>query len=130
MKLTIFLCFGFLLLGDVSLALSAEDEGESLYAANCSVCHRPKGEGIENVFPPLQDNAYVLGDPAILVQTVLEGRGGMPSYQSSLNDQQLSQLISYVRKNFGNNGDAVSPALINQVRTSGSEKITSDHDVQ
>jgi mono/diheme cytochrome c family protein len=108
----------------------ADELGEELYLSNCAVCHRSQGEGIAYVFPALQDNAYVSGDVEVLIVTILNGRGGMPSFRGELSDGELSAVINYVRTRFGNQASAIMPALVTKLRTAGSEKIISDHDVQ
>lgn len=102
-------------------------EGEKIYETTCIACHQAGGKGVKGVpgsaptirgaIPALANNPFeTLKDPRPVVDTVLNGRAGMPSF-SSYSDEQIAAVISYVRQAFGNHADAVSPALVKQVRT-------------
>lgn len=97
-------------------ALAAPD-GKALFAANCSACHQAQGEGIEGAFPALAKNKFVVGDPKVVASTVLNGRGGMPAFRDSLQDDQLSAILSFVRSSWGNKAPAIPTDTFAAVRT-------------
>lgn len=97
-------------------ALAAPD-GKALFAANCSACHQAQGEGIEGAFPALAKNKFVVGDPKLVASTVLNGRGGMPAFRDSLQDDQLSAILSFVRSSWGNKAPPISSDTFAAVRT-------------
>lgn len=97
-------------------ALAAPD-GKALFAANCSACHQAQGEGIEGAFPALAKNKFVVGDPKVVASTVLNGRGGMPAFRDSLQDDQLSAILSFVRSSLGNKAPAIPTDTFAAVRT-------------
>lgn len=76
--------------------------GREIFATNCAACHQPEGEGIEGAFPRLAGNAFVAGDPEGVVATLLNGRGGMPSFRDDLKDDQLAAVASFIRSSWGN----------------------------
>lgn len=79
----------------------AISQGKQLYTwMNCVGCHAHGGGGMG---PPLMDAEWRYGsDPQNIYHTILEGRpNGMPSYRNKLNDQQLWQLVAYVRSMSG-----------------------------
>lgn len=107
--------------------LSSEQEselvaaGEEFYGRTCIACHQAGGAGAESdiaftSYPALNDNAFVtVEDPTALVQTVLYGRGGMPSFRG-LSDKELAGVVSYVRQAWDNDAAAVSPELVAEIR--------------
>jgi cytochrome c oxidase cbb3-type subunit 3 len=84
--------------------------GMKLYnQMNCVGCHFHGGGGIG---PPLMDDQWIYGsDPAQIFSTIVEGRpNGMPSFRGKLTDQQVWQLVAYVRSLSGLAGSTVSSA--------------------
>lgn len=85
-------------------------EGRRLYGQmNCSGCHFQGGGGIG---PPLMDEEWIYGsDPSQIFATIVEGRpNGMPSFKGKLGNQQVWQLVAYVRSLGGVEGTSVSSA--------------------
>ena len=74
--------------------------GESLYATNCSACHKEDGAGMGTAIPALAGNA-ALADAAMVVSTIAHGTDSMMAF-SSLDAQQLASLATYVRNSWGN----------------------------
>ena len=75
----------------------ALSEGKRLFSAyNCSGCHANGGGGIG---PPLMDNNWIYGsEPANVFATIMQGRpNGMPSFRGKIPDQQIWELVAYVR---------------------------------
>jgi cytochrome c oxidase cbb3-type subunit 3 len=75
----------------------AISEGKRLYTwFNCVGCHAHGGGGMG---PPLMDQKWIYGsDPESIHATILEGRpNGMPAFGGKLADQQVWQLVAYVR---------------------------------
>ena len=99
-------------------AAFAAPPGESVFADNCAACHQPTGKGVPGAFPALAGNKFVLGQPAPVISTVLNGRGGMPAFKSELTDLQLAQVVSYIRTGWGNKAPVVTPAQVIGVRNS------------
>jgi cytochrome c oxidase cbb3-type subunit 3 len=75
----------------------AISQGKTLYASmNCAGCHSQGGGGIG---PALMDARWIYGSqPTEIFRTIVEGRpNGMPSFAHRLTDQQVWQLVAYVR---------------------------------
>jgi cytochrome c6 len=117
MKFGIIHLAGGALLGALAAPALAAPDGSALYAANCSACHQPSGQGITGAFPALAKDKFVGGDPKLVAATVLNGRGGMPAFRDSLNDDQLAATVSFVRSSWGNKAPAIPPATFAAVRT-------------
>lgn len=63
----------------------------------CTDCHGEQGEG---GFGPNLESRFASKTEWELLNTVLVGRGGMPAWGESLTDQQLTDLVAYLRANF------------------------------
>lgn len=78
------------------------DEGMTLYAENCSVCHGLQGEGIGSN-PPLNTSALASMPYDDLFKTIARGRYGtaMPAWSKEeggpLSDYQISELIALIQ---------------------------------
>jgi len=104
-----------------------EGKGSDIYFSYCSSCHQMDGEGDGNRFPPLAQSDWVTGDKERLIRVVLDGLEGpitirdkaynnsMPSHKF-LSDDQIAQVLSYIRLNFNNNTDSVTAEEVNAVR--------------
>jgi cytochrome c6 len=97
--------------------------GAELFATNCAACHQPEGEGIEGAFPKLAGNTFVGGDPKAVITTLLNGRGGMPSFRDDLKDDQLAAVASYIRSSWGNSAPPITPADFAALRNGTTEVI-------
>jgi mono/diheme cytochrome c family protein len=95
-----------------------EQGGEALYKGICQGCHMPNAQGAvgAGMYPALAKNPKleVAGYP---ISVVVNGQKAMPAFGSMLSDQQIADVINYVRTHFGNNyKDAVKPADVKAAR--------------
>jgi len=93
-----------------------ELDGKVLFAKNCSACHQRGGTGIEGAFPALKGNPFVQSEATPVITTVLKGRAGMPTFASSLADEKIAAILSYVRQAWGNQAGAITPDDVAAVR--------------
>lgn len=98
-------------------------DGSSTFAQNCSACHQLTGKGIPGAFPALAGDSFVQGPPDKVALTLLNGRGGMPSFRNDLSDAQIASAISYIRSTWGNNAPPITPALVNHLRGGGGPDV-------
>jgi mono/diheme cytochrome c family protein len=71
--------------------------GEEIYLQLCSNCHDDQLEG--GIGPALGPGSNSAAQPdEFLTVTITQGRGRMPSFDSSLSDVQVSRLIEYLRQ--------------------------------
>ncbi|HND29369.1 MAG TPA: c-type cytochrome, partial [Myxococcota bacterium] len=111
-------------------ALTKEDQikaGEVLYSGTCSTCHQADGKGLPDIFPPLAGSDYLMADKQRAIGIVLNGLNGpvtvngksytsvMPPL-SNLNNDEVANILTYVRNSWGNSGDAVNSAEVAAVR--------------
>jgi mono/diheme cytochrome c family protein len=75
----------------------ADASGEEIYLQLCSNCHGDQLEG--GIGPPLGAGSNAAEQPdQFLHVTITQGRGRMPSFSSSLTDDQVGRLIDYLRE--------------------------------
>jgi mono/diheme cytochrome c family protein len=109
-----------------SLAASMAN-GKAVYSKICISCHQADGGGVQNMNPPLIKTTYVLGNKAKLISIVLNGFNEnveidgntysniMPA-QDFLKDQEIADVLTYVRNSFGNKAAAVTLAEVKKGR--------------
>lgn len=102
--------------------------GANLYMQNCESCHVDTGKGYPPYLPPLAGNPPVMDpDPASLINIVLNGSSRlivdgtpdayrMPGYRKSLNDQQIADIITFMRAEWGNDASAVTAEQVAGLR--------------
>ncbi len=95
----------------------------------CGACHQPNGAGTPGTFPPLAGAEWVLEkDPSRVIRIVLDGLTGpvqvkgqtynsqMPGWRAQLSEEEIAQVITYVRKAWGNTADAVTTEQVAAVK--------------
>src|ERR1043166_8694095 len=77
--------------------------GEAVYRGICQGCHMADAQGATGAgsYPALAKNSR-LSEAGYVVSMVLNGHRGMPPFRGHLTDQQVADVVNYVRKNFGN----------------------------
>jgi mono/diheme cytochrome c family protein len=91
--------------------------GEQIFGSVCIACHQPGGVGVEGIFPNLAGNPLITTeDPTYIITTVLNGRGGMPRFAGTYNDEQIAAIVTYVRGSWGNTGGPVTAEQVAKVR--------------
>ena len=77
--------------------------GLSLFALNCAACHTITGGGdalaLGTYAPSLQNSAITATQIAVAIRS---GPGNMPNFGSSLTDQQVADIVKYVKSDIQN----------------------------
>lgn len=101
--------------------------GKAVYTQHCATCHQADGYGVPRLNPPLSQTEYVLGDKKRLINIVLNGlneeieidgeyySNPMPPL-SHLKDQEIADVLTYVRNSFKNKASAVTAAEVKALR--------------
>ena len=107
---------------------SPDSPGGKLYTQHCVQCHGEQGEGAPGIYPALAGSRAVTMDtPANLVHMVLDGGFppstagnprpfGMPPFATVLSNEEVAQLLSYVRGSWGNHAEPVPPREVARFR--------------
>lgn len=102
-------------------------KGAAIYSKHCMVCHQADGGGVAGLNPPLIKTEYVLGDKNRLINIILKGldmeleidgeiySNPMPPL-NFLTDQQIADVLTYVRNNFQNKASAVTSSEVTAIR--------------
>lgn len=92
--------------------------GQTVYNTYCAPCHQRDGKGAPGMNPPLAGVNLVTGNKTELINIILNGydkkdkingetyQNVMPPH-NWLTDQQIADVLSYIRKSFGNKADEV-----------------------
>jgi cytochrome c oxidase cbb3-type subunit 2 len=99
----------------------------------CFTCHQINGEGLAGQFPPLANSDWVLGDKSRLIKISMYGLMGEIEVNGvkynnvmappgippgSLTDEQIANVLTYIRNEWGNSASAISPEEVASVRAS------------
>lgn len=102
--------------------------GKAVYEKYCLTCHQADGSGVPNMHPPLTPGSWVGNDPNELIAIMMKGLSGkievngevyknfMPSH-AQLTNEEIADVLSYVRSSFGNNFDPVTSEMVKKVRS-------------
>ncbi len=102
------------------------DRGKNIYTTQCITCHLEQGEGIETVYPPLAKSDYLMNNNKRAIQQILYGLNGEikvngVTYNGVMNsfdftDDEVSDVLNYIRNSFGNKGAAITPEEVKASR--------------
>jgi mono/diheme cytochrome c family protein len=110
------------------LLQDAVTRGKVVYSSVCLTCHQADGSGVPNMNPPLIKTKWVLGSKEVLITQVIKGSKGkvvidgdtfhntMPPL-ANLTDQQIADVLTYIRNSFGNKASMVLPSQAKTVRS-------------
>jgi mono/diheme cytochrome c family protein len=102
--------------------------GKAVYARACIACHEADGSGAPRISPPLPGNANLQSaDPSSTLRIILDGAetlttprapnaGSMPAYARQLSDQQIANVVNYIRNSWGNAAPPVTPGQVRKAR--------------
>lgn len=104
------------------------EKGKKIYETYCLTCHQVDGDGVPKLNPPLIKTSYVTGDKKKLIKWVLQGTtekieidgkiySNNMAPQAYLKDQEIADVLTYIRNSFGNKGSAVTSAEVSTVRS-------------
>ena len=117
------------------LGREVAEAGAKLYEKFCAVCHQRDGKGDSSRFPSVTSTNWVMGNKPRLISLVLNGlqgeievegkkfNGVMPPH-AFLSDEQVAQLLTFLRQNFGNHANTVSATEVAEARAKPPAAIT------
>ena len=109
--------------------------GLKIYQTTCMACHQVNGQGLPGAFPPLAQSSWVEKDPAMLARIVLHGlfgpitvngteyNGVMAPLGVVLSDEQIAQVLTYVRQEWGNSASSVEAEIVAQARSESDGRV-------
>lgn len=135
MKIKIFISTTIILFAVIVLSSFVQNplaasiaRGKKVYDKVCLSCHMIDGGGVPHLNPPLIQTSYVLGDKKKIIQIVLHGMNDRiaidDDYYSNnmaphkdLTNQQIADVLTYIRNSFGNKASAVTVKEVQAVRS-------------
>ncbi len=102
--------------------------GKRVFTSICSTCHQPNGQGLPGVYPPLAGSDWVQGTEDRIIRIVIDGVSGpitvkagqfnnaMPAFGPQLRDDQIADVLTFIRSEWGNNAPAVSADKVKAIR--------------
>lgn len=103
----------------------------------CATCHQENGQGLNaSGFPPLNGTKWVLESEERLIKIALKGLMGpitvldkeypglvpMTPYEGLLNDQEVADVLTYVRNSFNNKASVITADQVKTVREAIKDK--------
>jgi mono/diheme cytochrome c family protein len=103
------------------------ERGKAVYLQQCLACHQANGGGVPSLNAPLDKASAVVGkDKEKLIRIVLKGMKGVDiddeTYNNTmaphpeLTDQQIADVLTYIRNSWTNKASAVSATEVKLVR--------------
>lgn len=117
-------------------AAAARARGKANYELACQICHQPSGLGVANQFPPLDGSEWVNGPINRLIRIPMHGLQGpiqikdqaweaaMPNAGAVFNDEQLADLLTYVRGSWSNKSEPITVDQVKKVRDEVKDRAT------
>jgi mono/diheme cytochrome c family protein len=126
---------------DPAIAAKLYPKGLKVFQTTCQTCHGPDGNGIKSLAPPLNKSEWVNGSKEKLISIVLYGltgpikvngylykapeiSGDMPAiaHSEEIDDEDISQLLSFLRTSWQNNSDKVETKEVSAVRSRAKQR--------
>jgi mono/diheme cytochrome c family protein len=109
-----------------SVSTEKMEAGKKVYDTNCMGCHMDNGMGVPRMNPKLVNSPYVMGNANGLIELVLKGSeffgnadrnyNNLMASFSRLTDDQIADVITYIRNKYANTGDEISADDVKNVR--------------
>ncbi|WP_296243885.1 MULTISPECIES: c-type cytochrome [unclassified Psychrobacter] len=92
-------------------------DGKKLYHDSCAGCHMHKGQGAYGAgyYPPLANNSK-MQSKYYIIDILINGFRGMPSFHGMMNDEQMAAVTQYVHSELNNYTDTVTADDVAQLR--------------
>lgn len=120
---------------NVELLKKQFPKGVNVYQTICKTCHGEDGNGIASLAPPLNNSEWVTGNTEKLISIILHGLAGpikvnnklyktpeisgeMPGLinNKEITDQDIAEVLSFIRKNWRNNAGLVKESEVSKMR--------------
>ena len=117
------------------------ERGSLIYQreSHCATCHLANGQGNGVIYPSLVGSAWINGSEDRLVKLSLHGLWGtltvhgktydpsrgvppMTAFKNLLTDEELADVLTFVRNNWGNSGSSISAETVARVRAATADR--------
>jgi mono/diheme cytochrome c family protein len=100
------------------VGMFSQQTGEEIYKGICQGCHMPDAKGAvgAGAYPALAKDAN-LETAGYPIGIVVKGQKAMPAFADYFSDEQIANVVNYVRTHFGNKyRDKVKPEDVKIMR--------------
>jgi mono/diheme cytochrome c family protein len=103
------------------------ENGRAAYNLTCAPCHQESGGGLAMLAPSLIGSPWLQKGEEALVRIVLHGKENpgrglvMPPWKQ-MEDPQIAAILTYVRREFGNQSAIVTPERVTAIRTASGDR--------
>ncbi|MBI1246628.1 c-type cytochrome [bacterium] len=103
-----------------------------LRESHCATCHQPHGQGLPNLYPPIDGSLWAIGNEDRLIALALDGMHGkvevkgkvysspplppMTGFRQLLNDEEMAAVLTYVRNSWSNRAKPIDAAQVAKIR--------------
>jgi mono/diheme cytochrome c family protein len=126
----VFLCIaGASAQSNNKLVAASAARGKTVYLQRCMVCHQADGGGVPKLNAPLDGSSAVNGsDVSKLIKYIVKGfadrveidgelySNAMPA-AADLTDQQIADVLTFIRSNWSNKAGPVTTLQVKQTRS-------------
>jgi mono/diheme cytochrome c family protein/glucose/arabinose dehydrogenase len=114
--------------------------GQAVYSREglCITCHHVDGRGLPPAFPPIAKSKWITEDSERLIKIVLWGLMGplevnghkfdgqvpMTPFGGMLKEQEIADVLTYVRNSFGNRAPSITLEEVKKVRLAQPNRVT------
>lgn len=100
--------------------------------SHCATCHQVHGQGLPNLYPPIDGSLWTTGSEDRLISLVLDGMHGtievkgqrysspplppMTGFRQLLNDEEMAAVLTYVRNSWSNRATPIEPQQVAKIR--------------
>jgi len=111
-----------------TISKTVMDNGKAIYTTRCLACHQVDGGGVPHLNAPLDGaSAVIASDKAKLIRIVLKGYSDRVEIDgefysnnmaphADLKDQQIADVLTYIRNSWSNKASAVTAAEVKAIR--------------
>ena len=100
--------------------------------SHCATCHQPSGQGLPNLYPPIDGSLWTTGSEERLIRMVLDGMHGtievqgrrysspplppMTGFRHLLTDAEIAAVLTYVRNSWSNRATPIDAKQVAEAR--------------
>ncbi|WP_158545261.1 DUF7133 domain-containing protein [Bremerella cremea] len=100
--------------------------------SHCATCHQVHGQGMPNLYPPIDGSLWATGSEDRLIALALDGMHGtievkgktysspplppMTGFRQLLNDEEMAAVLTYVRNSWTNRAKPIEPSQVAKIR--------------
>ncbi|PQO41974.1 c-type cytochrome [Blastopirellula marina] len=101
--------------------------------SHCATCHQVHGQGMPNLYPPIDGSLWATGSEDRLIALALDGMHGtvevkgktysspplppMTGFRQLLNDEEMAAVLTYVRNSWTNRAKPIEPSQVAKIRS-------------